>query len=72
MRYVDTLGSRHPSARRGAELEANLSAMQRDAQEQARPLFERDDGAGAHFLGIDRGWGFCLEVPQLWLGGGGR
>lgn len=72
MRDANALRSRDSSARRGAELEADLPAVQRQSQEQARAVPQRDDGTGADFIGLDRSWGFCVVLPQLRLEGSRR
>lgn len=72
MNHAFTLRVWNPFARRGTELEADLSALQRDAQEQARPLFERDDRAAYDLAWIDPVWGLGLALPQLQLVGARR
>lgn len=72
MNHEQTFRARHSHARRGEKLEANLSAMQRDAQEQARPVPERDLWTGANFQGFDTGWGFGLALSQLRVVGDSR
>lgn len=69
MRHANSLAGWNPSTERGPIVEANLSAMQRDAQVQARSVLERDvgskhDGARAHPVRRQR-----LELPQLRLVG---
>lgn len=63
---------RHPLARRREIVEANLSALQRDAQEQARPVPLGDDRTAFHFQGIDTVGGLCVALPQLRLVGARR
>lgn len=69
MRHANSLAGWNPSAQCRPIMEANLSAVQRDAQSQARSLSERDigtehDGARAHPVRCQR-----LELPQLRLVG---
>jgi hypothetical protein len=69
MAHDQTIRSRHPFAWDGEKLEANLSAVQRDAQGQARSVLERDlgtehDSARAYPVRRQR-----LELPQLRLVG---
>jgi len=72
MRHEQTLRLRHQAARPGQELEADLSALQPSSQEENRSLPQRDDWAGANFVGLDRGWGLDLALSQLRLEGSRR
>lgn len=72
MPHEHTFRPRHPRARRVEIMEANMPALQRDAQEQARSMLERDFGTGCHFEGIDTGGGFSFSLPQLRMGGDRR
>lgn len=72
MRHEQTIGLRHQVARCGQELEANMSALQREPQEKIGHVSQRDDGAGANFVGLDRCRGGRVSLPQLRLEGSRR
>lgn len=72
MNYANSLASRHPFARGRSIMEANLPAMQRDTQEQARAVFERNVWSGVNGQGLASARRLGLELPQLRMGGDRR
>lgn len=69
MRHANSLAGWNPSAQRRPIMEANLSALQRDAQGQARSVSQRDvrsEHNGARAYPVRR---FGVELPQLRLVG---
>lgn len=69
MRHANSLSGWNPSAQRRPIVEANLSALQRDAQSQARSVSERNVGAEHDSARAYPVRGERLELPQLRLVG---
>lgn len=72
MRHANSLAGWNPFAERRPIVETNLSAMQRDAQGQARSVSERDVGAEHDSARAYPVRGIGLELPQLRLVGDRR
>lgn len=72
MIYVQARRLRNPLARRREVVEANLSALFGNAQEQARLVLERHHRAEPNGQGNGSARRRVLELPQLRISRGGR
>lgn len=72
MSHANSLAGWNPLSWRRQVVEANLPTVQRDAQEQARSMPERDSGAKHHVAWAHPARRRGLALPQLQLVGAVR